>query len=149
MIKVIFRCNFLFLSRFYWNGLYFTRDWTEIHIQSYNKQNLQKIIAIRADRSGQKRWDMSGEITSPNRIVFSCLIWTPLTEVMQYILSLLIASYRIASRRFFAFNLNTSNWSNAIYRIYSNRTPRVLFHFDIQTRVVLEARVVLNEKGKF
>ena len=41
------------------------------------------------------------------------------------------------------------------YRIYSNRIPRVLFHFDTQTRVVLEvrvvleARVVLNEKGKF
>ena len=41
------------------------------------------------------------------------------------------------------------------YRIYSNRTPRVLFHFETQTRVVLEvrvvleARVVLNEKGKF
>ena len=36
------------------------------------------------------------------------------------------------------------------YRIYSNRNPRVLFHFDTQTQVVLEVRVVLiNEKGKF
>ncbi len=41
-----------------------------------------------------------------------------------------------------------------IYRIYSNRAPRVLFHFDSLTRVVLEAqvvleaRVLLNDKGK-